>query len=47
MKNAFKIVVRKPERKRPLQRPRHKFWIFKETVCELVDWVYIVQDRIQ
>jgi hypothetical protein len=24
MKNVYKILVRKPERKRPLRRPRHR-----------------------
>jgi len=51
MRNAYKIFVGKPEWKRPLGRPRHR-WEYvrmdlKEIGREGVDWMYLAQDRDQ
>jgi hypothetical protein len=52
MKNAYKILVRKPEGKRLLKRPRHRWednirTDLKEIGCEGVDWLHVAQDRDQ
>jgi hypothetical protein len=52
MKNVNKILVRKPERKRTLGRPRCRWEdnisvTFKEIACEDMDWVHHAQDRVQ
>jgi len=52
MKNAYKILVRKPEGKRLLRRPRHRWednirTDLKEIGCEGVDWLHVAQDRDQ
>jgi hypothetical protein len=46
----YKLLVGKPEGKRPLGRPRHR-WIDKikmdllETGLSVVDWIGLTQDR--
>jgi hypothetical protein len=46
MKNAYKIMVIKPEGKRPVGRPMNRWEeTIKETGCEEVDWVNLAQDR--
>jgi hypothetical protein len=51
VRNAYKIVVRKYEWKRPFERPRHK-WNYdnevnvKETGYEVVDRIHLAQDRV-
>ena len=40
----------KPERKRPLGRPRHRWEVniktdLQEVGCESVDWIDVAQDR--
>jgi hypothetical protein len=52
MRNAYKILVGKPEGKRPLGRPRqrweHNIRIdLRETGWKVVDWVHLLQDRAQ
>jgi len=52
MKNAHKILVRKPEGKRPLGRPRRRWednirMDRREVVWDGVDWVHLAQDREQ
>jgi hypothetical protein len=52
MRNAFKILVRNPERKRLLGRSRRRrennFRIdLREIGCEGVDWILLDQDRDQ
>jgi hypothetical protein len=43
-RNACRILVGKPERKRPLRRPRH-MWVgnikidLRETGCDDMDWI--------
>jgi hypothetical protein len=51
-RNAYRILVGKPERKRPLGRPRHK-WVnnitmdLRETTWGGMDWLHLSQDRDQ
>jgi hypothetical protein len=52
MRNAYKILVGIPERKRPHRRLRHR-WDYiikmdlKEIGSEGVDWIRLTQDRDQ
>jgi hypothetical protein len=52
MRNAYKILLRKPEVTRPLGRPRRR-WEGNITTdlnqigWENVDWTHLVQDRDQ
>jgi hypothetical protein len=49
MRNAYKLFFGKPEGKRPLRRPEHRWednirmdlW---ETEWESVDWMHLAQD---
>jgi len=49
-RGAYRILVAKPEGKRPLRRPRHR-WVdnirmdLQEVGCGYVDWIGLVQDR--
>jgi hypothetical protein len=49
-KNAYRLLVEKPEGKRPLGRPRHK-WVdnirmdLGEVGWDDVDWIGLAQDR--
>jgi hypothetical protein len=49
-RNVYRILVGKPEGKRPLRRPRHK-WIdnIKMELLQIelivVDWIGLAQDR--
>jgi 3-oxoacyl-ACP reductase-like protein len=51
----YKTLVGKPERNRPIGRPRHRWEVnirmdLKEIGCENVDWIcglHIAQDRDQ
>jgi hypothetical protein len=52
MKNAYKILVVKPDEKRPLGRSRRRWEdnikiYLKEIVLEDVDWIHLAQDRDQ
>jgi hypothetical protein len=52
MKNAYKILVGKPEGKRPLGRHRRRWednirMDVKETGWEGVDWIHLAKDRDQ
>jgi hypothetical protein len=50
--NAYRILVEKPEEKRPLGRPRRR-WVdniekdLRDTVWEGMDWSDLAQDRDQ
>jgi hypothetical protein len=51
MRNAYKILIGKPEGKRPLGRPGRSWedsirMDIMET-CEGVDWIHLAQDRDQ
>jgi hypothetical protein len=51
-RNAYNILVRKPEGKRPLVRPRRR-WVdnikmdLREIGWDEVDWIDMAQDRDQ
>jgi hypothetical protein len=51
-RNAYRIFVGKPERKRPLVRPRRR-WLdntkmdLREIGWDAVDWIDLAQDREQ
>jgi hypothetical protein len=52
IRNAYKILIGTPERKRPLGRPRNGWENIikvhlKEIRCDGVDWINFVQDRVQ
>ena len=46
----YRVLVGKPEGKRPLGRPRHR-WVdnirkgLQEVGCDFIDWIGLVQDR--
>ena len=47
---VYRVLVGKPEGKRPLGRPRHR-WVdnirmdLQEVGCGYVDWIGLIQDR--
>jgi hypothetical protein len=46
MRNVYKILVRMPEGKKPLRRPRHRWednikMALMETELEGVDWIHL------
>ena len=49
-RGAYRVLVGKPEGKRPLGRPRHR-WVdnirmdLQEVGCGCVDWIGLAQDR--
>ena len=49
-RGVYRILVGKPEGKRPLGRPRRR-WVdnirmdLQEVGCEYVDWIGLAQDR--
>jgi hypothetical protein len=51
-RNVYRIIVGKPERKRPLGRLRHR-WVdniesnFREIGQDVMDWVDLAQSRDQ
>jgi hypothetical protein len=52
IRNAYEILVMKPEGKRPLGRPRHAWednikMYRKEIVCEDVDWILLSRVMVQ
>jgi hypothetical protein len=51
MKNAYKILVEKPEGKRPLGRPRRRWedirMNFIEIGWKVVDWTHLTQNSDQ
>jgi hypothetical protein len=52
MRNAYTILVEKPERKRPLRRPRNRWentirMDLTEMGLKGVNWVHLSQDREQ
>jgi hypothetical protein len=50
VRNAYNILVGKPEGKIPLGRPRHRWednirMYLREIGWEVVDWMHLAQDR--
>ena len=51
-RNAYRVLVRKPEGKRPLGRPRHRWednikMDLREVGCDLGEWIDLAEDRDQ
>jgi hypothetical protein len=51
-RNAYRILVGKPEGKRPLGRPRHRWvgnikMVLREIGWDRVDWIDLAQDMDQ
>ena len=49
-RGIYRLLVGKPEGKRPLRRPRHRWednikMDLQEMGCEDMDWIDVVQDR--
>jgi hypothetical protein len=49
---AYRILVGKPEGKRPLERPRCRWWTILKWILESIgwdgrDWIELAQDRDQ
>jgi ribosome biogenesis protein Nip4 len=52
MRNVYKILVRKPEQKRPLRRLKHRWEDnirkdLREIGWKVVDYIHMAQDRDQ
>ena len=50
--NAYRVLVGKPEGKRPLGRPRHRWednikMDLREVGCDPEDWIALAEDRDQ
>jgi hypothetical protein len=51
-RNAYRLLVEMPERKKPLGRPRRR-WVdnikinLREIYWDVVDWIDLAQDRDQ
>jgi hypothetical protein len=49
VRSAYKILVGRPEGRRPLERPRHRWEDIKMDLWEIgfgdVDWIHWAQDR--
>ena len=49
-REVYRVLVGKPEKKRPLERPRHR-WVdnirmdLQDVGCGHVDWIGLAQDR--
>jgi hypothetical protein len=51
-RNVYRVLMRKPEGKRPLERPRHRWedgirMDLREIGWGSVDWIQLAQDRDQ
>ena len=49
-RGVYRVLVGKPEGKRPLGRPRHRWvdnirMVLQEVGCGYVDWIGLAQDR--
>jgi hypothetical protein len=52
IRNAYKVLIRRPEGKRALERPPYRWEVnirmdLREIGWENVDWIHLVQDRNQ
>jgi len=48
VRNAYRILVGKPERNRPLGKHRRRWQDdLRETGFKVVDWIHLAQDRDQ
>jgi hypothetical protein len=46
-RSAYRILVGKPEGRRPLRRPRLRWIAFKEMGLGGMDWIHLTQDKYQ
>jgi hypothetical protein len=51
-KGVYRVLVGKPERKRPLGRPRHRWednikLVLRQMGINGANWIWLAQDRIQ
>jgi hypothetical protein len=50
-RNTYRILVEKPEGKKPLGRPRRRLWTILRWILEIgwdgMDWIKLAQDRDQ
>jgi hypothetical protein len=44
-RGVYRVLVGKPEGKRPLERPRRRWVDLQEVGCGHVDWIGLAQDR--
>jgi hypothetical protein len=44
-RNAYRLLVGKPEEKRPLGRPRRRWVDLEEVGWDDVDWIGLAKDR--
>ena len=49
-KGVYRVLVGKPEGKKPLGRPRHRWednikMVLQEVECGSMDWIELAQDR--
>jgi hypothetical protein len=49
-RGVYRVLVGKPERKRPLGRPRHRWgiilrWVFRKWDFVNMDWIGLAEDR--
>jgi len=49
-RSVYRVLVGKPEGKRPLGRPRHRWEDYikmdlQEVACRSIDWIELAQDR--
>jgi hypothetical protein len=43
-RGVYRVLVGKPEEKRPLERPRRRWEELQEVGCGSMDWNYLGQD---
>ena len=44
-RGLYRVLVGKPEGRRPLGRPRRRLMDLQEVGCGYMDWIGLVQDR--
>jgi hypothetical protein len=44
---AYKLLVRKPDEQKPLERPRYRRENLEDVRREGLDWIHLVQNRDQ
>jgi hypothetical protein len=44
-RNAYRLLVAKPEGKRPLESSRHRWVDLREICWSWIDWIDLAQDR--
>jgi len=44
-RGLYRVLVGKPEGKRPMGEPRHRWVDLQEVGCGYMDWIRLAQDR--